>query len=199
MKLFLCSHFAKVGTLLTDEAAGKNVVFIPTASINEEYKGYVGSARKLWKKMKANILEIEISSTPINEIHKAFENADIVYFTGGNTFFLIDQMKKTGVDELVKTHLNAGKLYVGESAGAIICAKEISYIKLMDELPEDFSQKDYYGLSLIDFYVVPHYQCPPFMQCTKQILKEYSNLDIEAISNTEAIIVENGEKRKISI
>lgn len=86
MRLFLCSHFEKVGSLLKNEVAGKNVLFIPTASINESYKDYVDSARKLWKKMKAIITEIEISTAPIDEIHKAFKNADIIYFTGGIHF-----------------------------------------------------------------------------------------------------------------
>ncbi|WP_428769859.1 Type 1 glutamine amidotransferase-like domain-containing protein [Treponema sp. HNW] len=199
MRLFLCSHFAKVGAVLKDEAAGKNVVFIPTASIHESYKGYVGSARKLWKKMNAKIVEVEISSAPPDDIRKAFENADIIYFTGGNTFFLIDRIRRTGVDTLIQKHLAAGKLYVGESGGAIICAKELSYIMPMDKVPEDFSQKDYSGLNLIDFYVVPHYLCPPFTKCSRQILEEYPDLNIDAINNSEAIIVENGKKRRVSV
>lgn len=199
MRLFLCSHFEKVGNLLKNEVTGKNVLFIPTASINEEYKGYVGSARKLWKKMNANITEIEISTAPIDEINKAFENADIIYFTGGNTFFLIDQIRKTGVDKLIKKHLNSGKLYVGESAGAIICAKDLSYINSMDEVPKNFSQKDYSGLDLIECYIVPHYLCTPFKECSKQIVDEYSNLSLCPLNNSEVIFIENGEKRKLNV
>lgn len=199
MRLFLCSHFAKVGTLLNDEAEGKNVAFIPTASINEEYKGYVGSARKLWKKLKTNIIEVEISSAPADTVDKAFEKADIIYFTGGNSFFLMDQLRKTGTDELIKKHINNGKLYVGESAGAIICAAELLYIKPMDKVPEDFSQKDYSGLDLIDFYVVPHYLCPPFKKCSQQILDEYPDLKLYTINNSQAIFVEDGQKKELSI
>lgn len=199
MRLFLCSHFAKVGILLKDEVAGKNVVFIPTASINEGYKGYVGSARKLWKKMNANISELEISTSSADEIRKIFENADILYFTGGNTFFLIDQLRKTGTDELVKKHLTNGKLYVGESGGAIVCAKELSYIKPMDEVPEDFSQENYSGLGLIDFYVVPHYLCPPFKKCSQKILDDYPDLDICALNNSQAVLVEDGQKKELSV
>lgn len=199
MRLFLCSHFEQVGALLKDEAAGKNVLFIPTASINEHYKEYVGSARELWKKMNTRVSEIEISSTPINEVQKAFENADIVYFTGGNTFFLIDQIKKTGVDKFIEKHLKAGKLYVGESAGAIVCAQELSYIKPMDEVPDDFSQKDYSGLGLINCCVVPHYLCAPFKESSQQIVDEYSNLNLCPISNSQAILFENGTTRNLSV
>ena len=47
MKLFLCSHFSSVGSLIKEEIDNKKVAFIPTASLREGYTGYVGSARKL--------------------------------------------------------------------------------------------------------------------------------------------------------
>ena len=34
-----------------------------------------------------------------------FGDADVIYFTGGNSFFLIDQLRKTGTDELLKKEL----------------------------------------------------------------------------------------------
>ena len=48
MKLFLCSHFSSVGSLIKEEIDNKKVAFIPTASLREGYTGYVGSARKLF-------------------------------------------------------------------------------------------------------------------------------------------------------
>ena len=43
MKLFLCSHFSSVGSLIKEEIDNKKVAFIPTASLREGYTGYVGS------------------------------------------------------------------------------------------------------------------------------------------------------------
>ena len=62
----------------------------------------------------------------------------------------MDQLRKTGTDELLKKELAKGKLMIGESAGAIICAPTIQYIAQMDEKPEDYSQEDDAGLDLID-------------------------------------------------
>ena len=133
MKLFLCPHFSQVGNLIKEEIENKKVVFIPTASINEGYTGYVGSARKLLKKMGANLTEIDISKEDFKTIEAVFEETDVIYFTGGNSFFLIDQLRKTGVDKLLKKELKKGKLMIGESAGSVICAPSISYIEIMDE------------------------------------------------------------------
>lgn len=196
MKLFLCSHFSQVGNLIKEEIENKKVVFIPTASINEGYTGYVGSARKLLKKMGANLTEIDISKEDFKTIEAVFEETDVIYFTGGNSFFLIDQLRKTGVDKLLKKELKKGKLMIGESAGSVICAPSISYIEIMDEKSEDYSQIDDNGLNLIDFYVLPHYLTSPFKKITATILKKFSDLKICPINNHQAIMV-NGKESKI--
>ena len=196
MNLFLCSHFSKVGALLKDHIVGKRVAFIPTASIHEGYTGYVGSARTLFKKLGAELIEIEISTANASDITQVFDTADIIYFTGGNAFFLIDQLRKTGTDTLLKQQLEKGKLFIGESAGAIVCAPELSYIEKMDPTPEDYSQSDYAGLHLIDFYILPHYLTAPFKKVTEQIMQAFPQLEICAINNSQAVIIED-EKRNI--
>ena len=196
MKLFLCSHFSSVGNLIKEEVENKKVVFIPTASIHEGYTGYVNSARKLFKKLGAILTEMDISKEEYSTMKAAFEEADVIYFTGGNSFFLIDQLRKTGIDELLKKEIMNGKLMVGESAGAIICAPNISYIERMDEKPEGYSQNDDSGLNLVDFYVLPHYFTAPFKKVTEKILAEFSDLNICPINNHQAIIV-NDESSKV--
>ena len=196
MKLFLCSHFSSVGSLIKEEIDNKKVAFIPTASLHEGYTGYVGSARKLFKKLGASVTEIDISTEAYSTIQAVFEDADVIYFTGGNSFFLMDQLRKTETDELLKKELANGKLMIGESAGAIICAPTIQHIEQMDEKPEDYSQEDNEGLDLIDFYVLPHYLTAPFKKITERIMAEFSDLNICAINNHQAIIV-NDEGSKV--
>lgn len=199
MRLFLCSNFSKSGKLIQDEVEGKNLLFIPTASIEEEYKGYVNSARQLWQEMNVNVIDLELSAASSDQIEKAFKKADIVYFTSGNTFVLLDQIKKLGVDELIKKHLKDGKLYVGESAGAIICAKELYYIEPLYHIPENYSQIGYSGLGLIDFYILPHDSHPLFKKITNDILEKFPTLDICSLTNSQAVLVENGTRKLMSI
>ena len=199
MNLFLCSHFSKVGALLKDHIAGKRVAFIPTASIHEGYTGYVGSARTVFKKLGAELTEIEISTANASDITQVFDAADIIYFTGGNSFFLIDQLRKTGTDTLLKQQLEKGKLFIGESAGAIVCAPELSYIEKMDPIPEDYSQSDYAGLGLINFYVLPHYLTAPFKEVTADIMQSFSNIELCAINNAQALSVKDGVRKLVSV
>ena len=189
MKLFLCSHFSSVGSLIKEEFDNKKVAFIPTASLREGYTGYVGSARKLFNKLGAAVTEIDISTEAYLTIQSVFEDADVIYFTGGNSFFLMDQLRKTGTDELLKKELAKGKLMIGESAGAIICAPTIQYIEQMDEKPEDYSQEDDAGLD-------PHYLTAPFKKVTEKIMTEFSDLNLSPINNRQGIVID-GEGSKV--
>ncbi|MDO5303628.1 MAG: Type 1 glutamine amidotransferase-like domain-containing protein [Clostridia bacterium] len=190
MKLFLCSHFSNVGSLIKEELNNKRVAFIPTASLHEGYTGYVRSARKLFKKLGSQITELDISTATYSTTKEVLENSDIIYFTGGNSFFLIDQLRKTGTDKLLKQELAKGKLMIGESAGAIVCAPTITYIEQMDKKPKNYSQEDDAGLNLIDFYVLPHYLTMPYRKASKKITADFSDLNLCPINNHQAIVVD---------
>ena len=187
MKLFLCSHFS-VGSLIKEEIENKESHIYSTASLREGYTGYVGSARKLFKKLGAIVTEIDISTEAYSTIQSVFEDADVIYFTGGNSFFLMDQLRKTRTDGLLKKELANGKLMIGESAGAIICAPSIQYI--------DYSQEDDAGLNLIDFYVLPHFLTAPFKKVTEKIITEFSDLNLCPINNRQGIVID-GEGSKV--
>ena len=94
MKLFLCSHFSSVGSLIKEEIDNKKVAFIPTASLREGYTGYVGSARKLFNKLGAAVTEIDISTEAYSTIQSVFEDADVIYVTGGNSFLWTSSVKR---------------------------------------------------------------------------------------------------------
>ena len=68
MKLFLCSHFSSVGSLIKEEIENKKVAFIPTASLREGYTGYVGSARKLIKKLGSSFLFGDFRPTMVSNL-----------------------------------------------------------------------------------------------------------------------------------
>ena len=97
---------------------------------------------------------------------------------------------------MLKKELANGKLMIGESAGAIICAQTIQYIEQMDKKPEDYSQKDDLGLDLIDFYVLPHYLMAPFKKVTEKIMTKFSDLNLLPINNRQGIVID-GEGSKV--
>ena len=64
--------------------------------------------------LKENITEHKIG----NEIN--INEFDVMYMMGGNTFYLLNIIRKTGFDKNIKEFINSGKIYVGSSAGSEI-------------------------------------------------------------------------------
>ena len=191
MRLFLCSHFSSVGSAVEEQIAGKKVLFIPTASIHEGYTGYVGSARKLFKKAGALLTEIDISTEEFSKIKTLFDDADVIYFTGGNSFFLIDCLRKTGTDKLLKRQLEKGKLFIGESAGAIIASHNVEYGQIMDDRSVAAELEDCSGLGLVDYCVLPHNGEFPFVEAAAETIARYGEkLNLVPLNNREAVVVD---------
>lgn len=192
-KIFLSSSFKDVCSIFADfekNTKGKTVTFIPTASRVEKVVFYVEAGKKALEKLGLIVDELEISTATINEITTKLRNNDFIYITGGNTFFLLQELKRTGADNIIIEEVNAGKCYIGESAGAIVAAANIEYAKAMDSIKTDPDFSNFNALNLVDFYTVPHYTNFPFKKSAQNILDNYSStLKLSPISNNEAILV----------
>ena len=196
--LFLASSFKDVATIFTNlktDLMGKRVTFIPTASKVEKVVFYVSSGKKALEKMGLVVDILDISTATTDEIKDKLETNDFIYITGGNAFFLLQELKRTGADKIIIKEVNAGKQYIGESAGAMVVSANIAYAQKMDSIKKAPDLKDYDALGLVDFYPVPHYKSAPFTKIVQTILDTYSStLNLSPISNHDAIIVRNNEK-----
>ena len=201
--IFLCSYFAEVASKINEvvDFQGKHVTFIDTAAKFEEVNFYVDEAVKILEKFGAKLTRIDISCvknlvTQISEcdefcvaddkILATINKCDIIYVSGGNTFYLLNELRKSCAEQAIKNAVKAGKIYVGESAGAIVAAPDTRYATLMDKSSVNMS--DFTGLNLVDFCVVPHFGCEPFVEATYEIMEKFGDLyDLRSINNAEFI------------
>lgn len=200
-KMFLSSSFADVADLFVQftqgKHKGKTITFIPTASLPEKVKFYVGAGKKALDKLGLIVVELEISTATKKEISSKLQNNDAIYITGGNTFFLLQELKRTGADKIIVKQIKSGKLYVGESAGSIILSPNIEYVKDMDDVQAAPNLDSFSGLDLVNFYPLPHHTNSPFKKVVEKIISNYAeNISLCAISNTQAIAV-NGRNVEI--
>jgi len=196
-KLFLASSFKDVASLLPDFAKedlkGKTVTFIPTASIPESVKFYVGSGKKALEKLGLTVDELELTKATAEEISDKLHKNNFIYITGGNTFFLLQELHKTGADKIITEEVLSGKLFIGESAGSMIVSPNIEYAKDMDSPKKAPDLDTLSALNLVDFYPLPHHTNFPFKKAVEKIISKYeSGLKLYPISNTQVILV-NGE------
>ena len=117
--------------------------------------------------MGAIVTEIDISTEAYSTIQSVFEEADVIYFTGGNSFFLMDQLRKTRTDGLLKRLAN-GKLMIGESARRNYMRSSINISSKWMKSRRTTHKKMIQRIDLIDFYVLPHYLTAPFKKVTEK-------------------------------
>ncbi|HLB66632.1 MAG TPA: Type 1 glutamine amidotransferase-like domain-containing protein [Candidatus Saccharimonadales bacterium] len=83
------------------------------------------------------------------------KEVDVIYPSGGNTFHLLDQARKTGFDKWLKNNLK-NKVYVGGSASTILLSPNIGVAGIDKIDPNLSGLTDLTGLGLVDFEIVVH-------------------------------------------
>lgn len=202
-KLFLASLFKDVSQLFADFAnenlAGKTVTFIPTAALPDKLEFHIKYSMELLSKMGLIVDELEISGATHLDIVNKLENNDYIYVAGGNTFFLLQEMNQSGAGDLIKEQIHAGKLFIGESAGAILLAPDIEYSKDTDNPFAAPQLKTFEALNIIDFYPVPHYNNEPLKEAVDKVISKYGEvLPLVPFSNSQAILITGKEKQIVS-
>ncbi|GHU78441.1 putative peptidase Lmo0363 [Clostridia bacterium] len=199
-RLFLASSFSGVSKLFPgfvgEDLKGRTVTFIPTASIPEKVNFYVNSGRKALFKLGLIVDELEVSTAKADEISSKLQQNDFIYITGGNTFFLLQELKRTGADRIIIEQINSGKVYIGESAGAMIVSPNIEYAKGMDDCKKAPNLDMFSALNVLEFYPLPHHTNYPFKKAVEKIIAAYaSDLKLCPISNSQAILVNGDDVR----
>ena len=199
-KLILVSMLCQVIDLVRKvepELAGKTVTYIPTAGIVEEIDGMIENETNTLQSLGLKVDVLDVSSASYESIVSALTKNDIIFVGGGNTFYLLQELRRSGADKIVAQEVNKGKLYIGESAGAVIACPDIGYCSGMDSPEKAPDLTDYTGLGLVDFYIVPHIGNEEMGEAAKKAVEEYnSRLDLKIITDRQVIQVD-GENNRI--
>lgn len=165
MKLLLTSFGLNNDTIVKAlfELTGKKssetkVSVIPTAA-NVYNGGKEWFINDLLNIKKYNFLEIDIvdiSALPKDNWKPRLEKADILFFEGGDPFYLIHWIKKTGLNKVLPELLQT-RVYVGSSSGAIVAGQIIpeKCRELYESDPQNKGNVD--GLGFVNFNFLSHY------------------------------------------
>lgn len=128
-------------------------LFIPTAS--HDCMPYYNTFHKIYTGifgLKTDVALTVNREIDLERLRSKFEKADFIYVGGGNTVFMIEHWKETGLLPLIKEAYERGVLLTGLSAGAICWFEEMYSDSVVEG---DYSM--YQGLGWIKGKISPHY------------------------------------------
>lgn len=141
--------------LLPKPADQLSVVIVTTASAEwKEKNKHAVSAKKVLEEMGFNkVVFLDIEFEDPNKL-KRF---DVIYINGGNPFYLLDKLRKTGADAIIKQFAEK-VILVGISGGGVVLGPNISIVDYFDAKLNTVGIRDLTGLGLTDIIMYPHYQ-----------------------------------------
>ena len=134
-----------------------NALFIPTAS--HDFMPYYNTFHKVYTgvfNIKTDVALSVFKDVDLEKMKGKFEKADMIYVGGGDTVFMIESWKQSGLLPLLKDAYNRGVIIAGLSAGAI-CWFEDIYTDSEAALGEGDKYAMFKGLGWLDGKISPHY------------------------------------------
>jgi len=121
---------------------------------------------------------------------------DLIYVTEGNTFEILNYMRKYGICDYIKDLMNKKDkdiIYIGSSAGAVIAGSDIMIARDFDS--NFVGMIDFTALGLFNGAIVPHYtreELKSYIACMENhIINRYPI--IYSVSNEEVLVLDADE------
>ncbi len=155
-----------------------NLAFIDTAAeVETGDHWWLRAEKEKLIEVGFNVDEFSIKGMIKDEIENRLKDKQVIYFCGGNTFYLLDQVIKTGCDEIIKNKIENGMIYIGSSAGSMIIGKRIDLVSTIDDSSKAPNLKSD-GLGIVDIAVLPHWGSDVFRE---EYMKGFESMYIEGI------------------
>lgn len=174
---------------------------IPTAA--RELKKNQNGAKGIYKIFtdcgfkEVELIDIEFENPQI------LIDFDLIFMTGGDPFYLLMQLKRSGADNILKELYARGVFLAGSSAGAMVYGKDIRLAKCFNKLCQQNEQEDLSGLSLLPSLVLPHTTFLrkeyPYFEKRVSECENQAGFPVLFIDDDEAILILNGVAQSFSL
>jgi dipeptidase E len=202
-KLFLASVFSLVGDSITEiipRPTGLRVAFISTAAEVYEDTPWLEADRHKLLDLGFVVADYDIMGKSESVIYAELEQFDVVFVSGGNTFYLLYHAKQSGFANAIQRLIEEGKPYIGSSAGSIFVGPTIEPIGTLDDptvVPELASSL---SIGMVDFVPLPHYGKAKYADRHEAIQATYvDTYNLVPLTDNQAILVEGDKRRVIEV
>lgn len=177
-----------------------SLAFIPTASnvqLGDKKDWLIKDFIVLKNLNLKSISIVDISAIERSIWEPQLNEADVLFFEGGNTFHLMEWVDKSGLKEIFLDLLET-KIYVGVSAGSMILSPDLLLNTCQKLYKEDLQRvENMNGVNLVSFYILPHFNSKHFLRNKENILEATKDMKnkIYALDDNSAIeVIDNNIK-----
>ena len=179
MKIYLTSYvMMTMGKIIKNEGgelAEKRAVFIPTAGDPYENKDFVVADKIALQKYGIEVTDLDLKNKTEEEINESLAMADILLVAGGDTFYLMEKLKECGADKAIKNFISRGGIYIGSSAGSIVCCPTIEGAEKFDNPKLAPNLKNFNGMGIFDEVVIPHTHKEKYFERVKEATEKLTS------------------------
>jgi len=201
MKLFLTSQASsmvdQIVARLEKPASELKLAFIPTAG--DPYgddKPWMDEDRKSLTDAGFKVQDVDLKNKSEETFRKELKDFDIIFVAGGNTFYLLDWVKKSGFDKVTKELVQNGIIYIGSSAGSYIACPTVEAASWKHADKNIVRLKDWTALNLVNFILVAHYE--ERYQEMVEANKKTAKYPVYTLTNDQMIVVEEDKYTLVS-
>lgn len=173
------------------------VAHIITAAKVEENNSYIEDDTRIMRDLGFDMEDIDIEGKTENELRILLERKDMVYVNGGNTFYLLKQVRASGFDRIIKDLISKGVVYIGVSAGSYIACPTIEMASWKHADRNTVGLKDLTALNLVPFLVSAHFKSEYIPTLKKEISR--CTFPVRILTDEQAILVKDDNIQLVGI
>lgn len=169
-----------------------SVAFIANAADLYSDKWFVEIDRDKFIELWFKIIDVDICKEKYDEILRKLESVDVIFIAGGNVFYLSQEMKKNGIDVLIKTLVENWKTYIWSSAWSVLAWPDIGIVRNLDDPKDATDLNSYEWMNLINYSIIPHCDNIKFKNKIEKIFKDNVNYKypIIKLNDNQAVFIE---------
>lgn len=177
--------------------------FIPTAANVEmgDKDWFINDLININKQNYKEVLITDLSAVSEDIWKPQMDKADVLFFSGGNTYHLMEWINKSGLTKILPEYLKT-KVWVGISAGSMVTNPDLAAKISQAVYGEDFDKSyEVDGLNYVNFNFLPHLNSPYFPNLVEDKIKKFAETTtrkIYALDDQGALKVVDGKVEIIS-
>jgi dipeptidase E len=136
-------------------ARGRRAVLVPDAADPLDDPAIPAEVERELRRADFDVAHVTLAASTAQQVRSALNAADVIAVSGGDPFHLLVVARRVGFGDVVRSALQAGAVYIGYSAGAMLAGPTLHPLSLTSPFTPP-PGLELAGLGLVDVLVLPH-------------------------------------------